>query len=635
MTSPTVWAGPILRRMLPNQITIWLATSTAITAEIHLFAGTTRVYSVPASRLQDGHQQIKVGENFYLQLLDIKLDVTLPFQEIIYYDLTLNNTSWQEWAPDLAFAGHDYPFFVLQPRLTQLLHGSCRKPHHPSQDGLLRVEQLLASTEPNTWPALLMLSGDQIYTDDVATPMLQAIHQLIPHLAMTDEVLPCIKLTSANALHQASNYYQQREHLLPDDPVSSTMLSNVFAGAKKPIFTSDNAHNHLISLAEILGMYLLVWSPVGWQQIAAAGRREAPAHFTPEQQDSYNRQAATIDSFANTLPKVRRVLAHLPTAMIFDDHDVTDDWNLTAAWELAAYQHPFSKRIIGNALLGYLLCQGWGNAPEQFDSALMRSIQQQLVKPGSTDYDTLLDQLLCFDQWQYQWPTQPPLLVLDTRTQRWRSEQHLNNPSGLMDWESLTALQQKLLGLEAVVLVSAAPIFGVKLIEATQRIFTWLGKPLLVDAENWMAHRGTAYTLMNMFRHPKTPKHFVILSGDVHYSFVYEVRLRGRSSGPHVWQITSSGIKNQFPKRLLDIFDRLNRWLYSPRSPLNWFTRRRRMQVIPHKPETADAGERLLNAAGIGLVRLNPDGSPAEVIQLCVDGSDIRFHPKEEEGRWH
>ena len=40
------------------------------------------------------------------------------------------------------------------------------------------------------------------------------------------------------------------------------------------------------------------------------------------------------------------------------DHDVTDDWNLTADWERCAYGHPFSKRIIGNALVAYLQMLG-------------------------------------------------------------------------------------------------------------------------------------------------------------------------------------------------------------------------------------------------------------------------------------
>ena len=36
----------------------------------------------------------------------------------------------------------------------------------------------------------------------------------------------------------------------------------------------------------------------------------------------------------------------------FDDVlDVTDDGNLTAQWEQAAYQDPLAKRIIGNTLM--------------------------------------------------------------------------------------------------------------------------------------------------------------------------------------------------------------------------------------------------------------------------------------------
>ena len=38
----------------------------------------------------------------------------------------------------------------------------------------------------------------------------------------------------------------------------------------------------------------------------------------------------------------------------------------------------------------------------------------------------------------------------------------------------------------------------------------------------------------------------MILSGDVHYSFVYQVLIRHRNGGPKIWQITSSGIKNEF-----------------------------------------------------------------------------------------
>ena len=53
-------------------------------------------------------------------------------------------------------------------------------------------------------------------------------------------------------------------------------------------------------------------------------------------------------------------------------------------------------------------------------------------------------------------------------------------------------LQQELLGQSKVIIVSPAPMFGVKLIEAVQRTATLIGGSLLVDAENWMAHPGAA-----------------------------------------------------------------------------------------------------------------------------------------------
>ena len=42
-------------------------------------------------------------------------------------------------------------------------------------------------------------------------------------------------------------------------------------------------------------------------------------------------------------------------------------------------------------------------------------------------------------------------------------------------------------------------MFGVKLIEVIQRICAFAGHALTVDAENWMAHRGSASVMLNIF----------------------------------------------------------------------------------------------------------------------------------------
>ncbi|MFO6424119.1 alkaline phosphatase D family protein [Motilimonas sp. KMU-193] len=638
---PLMLAGPVIRRVTCERISLWLATSEQVDMSLCLLPDGDDKLHLNHEQMAQASQMIAAGEHLYFYLIDLKLTEALPEQVWIEYDLKLvsqggEQTSWRDWAPELVYQDQRNPGFIIKPNITHLLHGSCRKPHHPSGDGLLAADKQLALSlnkeNTNAWPSLLMLSGDQIYADDVATPMLVACHQLIQRLGMFNEPFSHAAIDDSNRLHNQLAHYFKREQLLPelDGNHADDAIAALFKAVKKPIFTTDTAHNHLISLAEVLAMYLLVWSPAPWQLVDMS----MPPGLTEAQGQAYQVERNTLTDFATGLAKVQRLMAHIPCAMMFDDHDVTDDWNLTAAWEQAAYGHPFSKRILGNALLGYFICQGWGNAPEQFSPSLMAQVQQVCRQPGTQQHDELIQTLLNFDHWHYQWPTQPALVVLDTRTHRWRSERNLNAPSGLMDWEALTDLQQTLLGKEAVILVSPAPIFGVKLIEVVQKIFTWLGKPLMVDAENWMAHPGAANVLLNLFRHSKTPQQFVILSGDVHYSFAYQVQLRGRQGGPDIWQVTSSGIKNEFPAKLLDVLDRLNRWLYAPYSPLNWFTRRRRMKVVPLTPNHVAKGECLVNASGIGLLTLDEDGSVAEVRLLPSQGLPIVFEANSKGAHW-
>ncbi|WP_416465731.1 alkaline phosphatase D family protein [Pseudomonas sp. LFS044] len=604
---PLVLAGPVLRRLEPQRLAIWLVGSQPLQPEF-IMDGAAKV----------GCQVIPIGQQAFIHLLDIHFAQPLPCNVAIEYDLLVNGQGIADWAPHLLYPGTQRPSLVLRDRLEQLLHGSCRKPHHPAADGLLCADRLLAACKPEARPAVLLMTGDQVYADDVAGPMLRAIHSLIERLGLFDEQLEGAVVADSQSLYQHPASYYHRADLLPAQERNETLRERFFGGKRKPIFSSSNADNHLVTFAEVMAMYLLVWSPVPWQLVSL----QMPAGLAEPHQARYRAELPLIEAFAANLGQVARVMAHLPCLMIFDDHDITDDWNLSAQWEETAYGHPFSRRIIGNALLGYLLCQAWGNDPDSCTA--LAEQYQALARPQleRQAQDQLIGDLLRFQCWQFSLPSSPPLLVLDTRTRRWRSESDLAKPSGLLDWEALSELQQALLDHPSAIIVSPAPIFGVKLIETVQKLFSWLGYPLLVDAENWMAHRGAAQVILNIFRHSRTPGHYVVLSGDVHYSFVYEVLIRHRQRSPHLWQVTSSGIKNEFPRRLLDVLDRLNRWLYSPRSPLNWFTRRREMEVVPRTPSHSKAGERLWNSAGLGQVFFDEQGRPARVFQLNADGAE-------------
>lgn len=627
-----VLSGPLLRRLAPDRLVFSLVGVKPLHPHLRLYEHDHEHPSRTLALSSDQCRILPLGDRAHLHLIDVALSEPLPEDRLIGYDLIIEHQGGiADWAPHLLYPGQTHPAFVLKSRRRQLLYGSCRKPHHQDRDGLLRADRLLADAPDDaaTRPALLLLTGDQVYVDDVSAPMLAAIQALIRELALHDEQLHGAVVTTGGELYDHPDNHR-RERLLPALKANRDLRERFFGGVRKPVFTSDNAHRHLITLAEISAMYLLVWSPCPWRLIDPA----EPA-LEDRDREYYPRHKEAVEAFVKDLPAVARVMAQLPTLMIFDDHDITDDWNLTAAWEASAYGHPFSRQIIGNALIGYLLFQGWGNNPDAFDDVLPgidRLLRQTTRGRGLAGplQREVIDTLLAFEHWHYTLPGRPKLVVLDTRTRRWRSERRAGRPSGLMDWEALCELQQALLGEPAAVVVSPAPIFGVKLVESVQKLFTLVGKPLTVDAENWMAHRGAARVILNIFRHSKTPGNYVILSGDVHYSFAYKVRIRQRERGPDVWQLTDSGLKNSFPHKLLTLFDRLNRWLYSPRSPLNWFTKRRRLVVAPYIPDHSDAGERLWNGAGIGLVTLNDDGSPARIQHLDSRGANIDFQLRDD-----
>lgn len=603
--------------MTSTECHIWVVTSNADSPALNLSANEV-VVSGNCQR-----ETIRVGKYAFIHLLSFTSSE--PFEDTarIGYSLSFSDdaqqASWENEQRGLLYDGQSSLCFHYTETPETILHGSCRKPHFHSDDALAQVDVLHknAFKKQNDFPDLLLMTGDQIYADDVAGPMLKAIHSVIDRLGLYHEALEGAVVTNTNELATHEHGYYEREQLLPQI-ATNTVLSSIFFGAKKkPVFTSVNAQNHLIGSAEIIAMYLLVWSDTLWADINIDKDGIPPKYHA-----IFDKEHEALNGFVKQLPQVRRALAHIPTYMIFDDHDVTDDWNLTRGWEQEVYGNPLSKRMIGNALIGYLLCQGWGNAPKKV-APLIAKVQESMGESGLNSHDEIIDDLLDFDQWHYRLDTTPPIEVLDTRTQRWRSESNMNKPSGLMDWEALCDFQHSIIGKESVIVVSAAPIYGVKVIEAIQKVFTFFGKALTVDAENWMAHKGTANVILNIFRHYKTPPDFIILSGDVHYSFVYDVRLRFRRNSPHITQFTCSGLKNAFPDGLIKWLDRLNRVLYRSKSPLNLFTRRRNMSVKAREPSLG-YGE-LFNGCAIGVLKISQKNTDVLCKALLSNGKEVEF----------
>lgn len=263
--------------------------------------------------------------------------------------------------------------FALPPQTLgalSLLTGSCRKPHggpgmeetgeyeghkndglEGSEDALAIAGRILnkARQGHGEMPHLLLLTGDQIYADDVQSDLLKCIDAVATERVGTRELAEVIRAVTPVSRSEV--------------PAAPPDLSDpkVRRGLVQAAGLTTTAKGHLITLGEFYSMYVLCWSPSLW-----------PA----EQSDFWpgGRLATPLRPFLEGLPAVAEALAGIATLMIFDDHDVTDDWNLDASWCQAVLsdspkEHPslrLARRVVRNALVAYLVFQHWGNCPLDF-----------------------------------------------------------------------------------------------------------------------------------------------------------------------------------------------------------------------------------------------------------------------------
>lgn len=139
---------------------------------------------------------------------------------------------------------------------------------------------------------------------------------------------------------------------------------------------------------------------------------------------------------------VRSLLAHVPTFLMFDDHEVTDDWNFDAEW-VRMLHNPGDElkmwpKTLTDALAAYWVYQGWGNkAPSQWPASDPRAAALNDARKAGTDALPQLRRVIyqaCWSQvpaknaptfqtglsldWHYRLPFDPPFLVPDCRSRR-------------------------------------------------------------------------------------------------------------------------------------------------------------------------------------------------------------------------
>ena len=95
-----------------------------------------------------------------------------------------------------------------------------------------------------------------------------------------------------------------------------------------------------------------------------AGRRDRDSDWPDDEIVGYGEYTGLYrDSWSD--PEIRWIMSTVPTGMIFDDHDVRDDWNTSAAWRAEMRDKPWWRERIRSALASYWVYQHIGNLSPQ------------------------------------------------------------------------------------------------------------------------------------------------------------------------------------------------------------------------------------------------------------------------------
>lgn len=266
----------------------------------------------------------------------------------------------------------------------------------------------------------------------------------------------------------------------------------------------------------------------------------------------------------------RWLLSTVPSAMIFDDHDVRDDWNASLDWkkkmEATSWWH---GRIVAG-LASYWVYQHLGNLSpaERAEDAIWQWIAGH-TGPGEPDVTAALDafadrvdreprtyrfsyrrdfgdvRLVVVDSRAARELTPTARALVDDTEWEWLDEQLQGDVRHLLVATSLPFLLP--IGLHHVEAWDEAIAQG-----AWGRFAARIGERLrqMVDLEHWAAWQNSFQSLARVLadiadgRRGTAPDTVVVLSGDVHFSYIAEVE---RSGGSRILQAVCSPVRNPLP----------------------------------------------------------------------------------------
>jgi phosphodiesterase/alkaline phosphatase D-like protein len=269
-------------------------------------------------------------------------------------------------------------------------------------------------------------------------------------------------------------------------------------------------------------------------------------------------------------PVLRWLLSTVPSAMIFDDHDISDDWNTSAAWVEHMRSKDWWDERITSGLSSYWLYQHLGNlSPDDLDDdPVWPKVRDAGDATGVLrEFALRADREIEGTRWSYKRDFgKTRLVVIDSRCGRvlegqrremvdddewaWIEEQATGDFDHLLLASSLPfALAPAIHDLEAWNEAVTAGAWG--------RIMARAGEMIRqgIDLEHWAAFNDSFDRLAALIeavaagRRGRAPGSVVVLSGDVHHTYLAEFSFPGASGGHSpAWQAVCSPLRNPLPR---------------------------------------------------------------------------------------
>ncbi len=306
-------------------------------------------------------------------------------------------------------------------------------------------------------------------------------------------------------------------------------------------------------------------------------------------------------------PTTRWLLSTLPSSMIFDDHDVRDDWNTSHAWRVDMQRTAWWEERITGALMSYWIYQHLGNlSPAGLaDNEMYRTVRdlpdgeaalRAFAQAADREADGAKGAM-----WSYRRDYGPVrLLVIDSRCGRILADARrsmISDPE--FDWierQVEDGTFQHLVVATSMPWLLPRALHDIESFDealcagSRGRVLARVGESLrrAVDLEHWAAFRKSFDRLARFFERVgrgqdggEAPATICVVSGDVHHTYVSEADYH-EPLETRVFQITCSPIHNTIPLLMRLVFHVgwsntfegvvrfLARWTGVPRLPIHW-----------------------------------------------------------------